>query len=150
MKTTDVGGSERGYDGGKKVNGRKRHILVDTLGLVIVAFSHAANLADSTSARMLLSESSLVKPTLEKVWADQGYRGETLQRVARGCDLELEVVERTETGFAVLPRRWVVERTLAWLGKHRRLSKDYERLPQISECFVYQAMTALMLQHLTS
>jgi putative transposase len=150
VKTTDVGGSERGYDGGKKVNGRKRHILVDTLGLVIVVFSHAANLADSTSARMLLGESSFVEPTLEKVWADQGYRGETLQRVAHGCDLELEVVERTEPGFAVLPRRWVVERTLAWLGKHRRLSKDYERLPQMSECFVYQAMTALMLQRLTS
>ncbi|WP_202804405.1 IS5 family transposase [Baaleninema simplex] len=150
VKTTDVGGTGRGYDGGKKVNGRKRHILVDTLGLIIVVFAHAANLADSTSARMLLTESTWCEPTLGQVWADQGYRGERLQRVAQGCDLELEVVERTEPGFVVLPRRWVVERTLAWLGKHRRLSKDYERLPQMSECFVYQAMTALMLKRLTS
>ncbi len=70
--------------------------------------------------------------------------------MADGCELDLEVVERKEAGFAVLPRRWVVERTFAWLGKHRRLSKDYERLPQISESFVYQAMTALMLQRLVS
>jgi len=99
---------------------------------------------------MLLTESTWCEPTLGSVWVDLGYRGERLQRVARGCDLELEVVERTEPGFTVLPRRWVVERTLAGLGKYRRLSKDYERLPQMNECFVYQVMTALMLQRLTS
>jgi putative transposase len=150
VKTTDNGGSDRGYDGGKKVNGRKRHIMVDTLGLVITVIVHAANLADSTSARMVVTDAHLSEPTLEHIWADQGYRGDTLQRVAEGCSLEFEVVERTEPGFAVLPKRWVVERTFAWLGKHRHLSKDYERLPQMSECFVHQAMTALMLKRLVA
>lgn len=150
MKTTDVGGPERGYDGGKKVNGRKRHLLVDTLGLVIVAFAHRANYADVTGARMVLTEAHLVEPTLNHVWADQGYRGEKLQEVAKCCQMPLEVVKRErEKGFVVVPRRWVVERSLSWLGKHRRLSKDYERLPQMSECFVYQAMSALMLKRLT-
>ena len=150
VKTTDVGGSDRGYDGGKKVNGRKRHIIVDTLGLVITVIVHSANLADSTSARMLLADPTKSEQTLEQIWADQGYRGQKLQQVPQGCELEFEVVERSEPGFAVLPRRWVVERTFAWLGKHRRLSKDYERLPQMSECFVYQAMTSLMLKRLAS
>lgn len=99
---------------------------------------------------MILADSDLNEPTLEHIWADQGYRGDKLQRVADGCSIELEVVERTEPGFAVQPKRWVVERTFAWLGKHRRLSKDYERLPQMSECFVYQAMTSLMLKRLTA
>ena len=135
--------------GEKKVNGRKRHIMVDTLGLMLTVIVHAANLADSTSARMVVADTHLNEPTLEHIWADQGYRGNTLQRVAKGCTVELEIVERTEPGFAVLPKRWVVERTFAWLGKYRRLSKDYERLPQMSECFVYQAMTSLMLKRLT-
>lgn len=90
------------------------------------------------------------EPNLEHIWADQGYRGSKLQSVANGCSMELEVVKRTQPGFAVLPKRWIVERTFAWLGKHRRLSKDYERLPQMSECFVYQAMASLMLHRLTS
>lgn len=98
----------------------------------------------------MLADTTINEPSLEHIWADQGYRGEKLQRVAQGCEVELEVVERTQPGFAVLPRRWVVERTFAWLGKHRRLSKDYERLPQMSECFVYQAMTTLMLRRLTA
>ncbi|MEA5419719.1 IS5 family transposase [Spirulina sp. CCNP1310] len=148
VKTTDIGGSDRGYDGGKKINGRKRHIMVDTLGLLITVIVHAANFADSTSARMVVADAHLNEPTLEHIWADQGYRGDRLQRVADSCAVELEVVERTEPGFAVLPKRWVVERTFAWLGKYRRLSKDYERLPQMSECFVYQAMTSLMLKRL--
>jgi putative transposase len=150
VKTTDIGGSERGYDGGKKVNGRKRHIVVDTLGLIVVVLVHSANQADCTSARMLLAQTHLSEPSINQIWADQGYRGQRLQLVSAACQLNLEVVKRTETDFVVLPKRWVVERTFAWLGKQRRLSKDYERLPQMSECFVYQAMTALMLRRLTA
>lgn len=150
VKTTDIGGGDRGYDGGKKVNGRKRHIIVDTLGLVIAVTVHGANLADSTSAQDLLGTAHQQEPTLEHIWADQGYRGQPLQDVAHRYDLELEVVKRTEPGFAVLPKRWVVERTFAWLGRHRRLSKDYERLPQVSEGWVHQVMTSLMLKRLVS
>ena len=87
VKTTDVGGGEGGSDGGKKVNGRKRHILVDTLGLVLVVIVHAANMADVTAGGMLLAELSLSVPTRQQVWADRGYRGERLQQVAQGCDL---------------------------------------------------------------
>ena len=87
VKTTDVGGGEGGFDGGQKVNGRKRHILVDTLRLVLVVIVHAANMADVTAGGMLLAESSLSVPTRQQVWADRGYRGERLQQVAQGCDL---------------------------------------------------------------
>ena len=152
VKTTDVGGEERGFDGGKKVNGRKRHLLVDTLGLVLVVIVHAANIADVTAGRMLLAESSLRVPTLKQVWVDRGYRGEQLQRVAQGCDVALSIVEPSSPtpGFEVQPRRWVVERTWAWLGRQRRLSKDYERLPEVSESVVHIAMIALMLNRLTA
>ena len=99
---------------------------------------------------MVLAEAHLVEPTLKHIWADQGYRGEKLQQVAQCCPMTLEVVKReSEKGFVVVPRRWVVERSLSWLGKHRRLGKDYEGLPPMSECFVYQAMSALMLKRFT-
>lgn len=99
---------------------------------------------------MLLAEVSLTQPTIELVWADQGYRGERLQQVANGCEFTLEVVQRQQKGFEALPRRWVVERTFAWLGKQRRLSKDYERLPEVSETVVQVAMISLMLNRLTA
>lgn len=150
VKTTESGGLERGFDGGKKIKGRKRHILVDTLGLVLVVLVHAANLADVTAGRMVLAEASLTQSTIEQVWADQGYQGVRLQQVAACCQLNLEVVKRQHQQFEVLPRRWVVERTLAWLGKQRRLSKDYERLPEVSEAVVHVAMIPLMLNRLTA
>ncbi len=150
MKTTEIGGAERGFDGGKKVKGRKRHILVDTLGLVLVVLVHAANISDVTAGRMLLAESSLSVPTLQKVWADRGYRGQRLQQVADGCELHLEVVERSQKSFEVEPRRWVVERTLGWLGRQRQLSKDYEGLPEVSEAVVHIAMISLMLNRLVA
>lgn len=118
VKTTEQGGGERGFDGGKKVKGRKRHIVVDALGLVLVVLVHAANIADVTAARMLLVDLSLTQPTVEHIWADQGYIGPKLQAVAASCGLTLEVVKLNSPGFEVLPRRWVVERTFAWLGKH--------------------------------
>ena len=148
VKTTEIGGAERGFDGGQKVKGRKRHILVDTLGLVLVVLVHAANISDVTAGRMLLAESSLSVPTLQKVWADRGYRGQRLQQVADGCELYLEVVERSQKSFEVEPRRWVVERTLGWLGRQRRLSKDYEGLPEVSEAVVHIVMISLMLNRL--
>lgn len=150
VKTTDIGGEERGFDGGKKVNGRKRHIIVDTLGLVLVVLVHAANVADVTAARMLLAEVSLTQPTLNYLWADQGYRGKRLQQAAQGCQLQLEIVKRCSEDFDIQPRRWVVERTFAWLGRQRRLSKDYERLPDVSETVVHVAMIPLMLNRLVS
>ena len=150
VKTTDVGGRDREFDGGKKVNGRKRHIIVDTLGLVLVVLVHAANVADVTAARLLLAEAALSQPSVDYFWADQGYRGKPLQQVAHGCQLQLEVVKRTSQVFQVQPRRWVVERTFAWLGRQRRLSKDYERLPEVSETVVQVAMIPLMLNRLVS
>lgn len=133
VKTTESGGSERGFDGGKKFKGRKRQILVDTLGLVLVVLVHAANTADVTAARMLLAEASLTQP-----------------KIAQGCELNLAVVKRQQKQFEVLPRRWVIERTFAWLGKQRRLSKEYERLPEVSESVFYVAMIPLMLHRLTA
>ena len=150
VKTTEIGGSERGFDGGKKIKGRKRHLLVDTMGLVILVIVHAANIADVTASRMLLAETNLSQTNIQQIWADQGDRGAKLQRVANGCQLNLEVVKRQSKQFEILPRRWVVERTFAWIGKQRRLSKDYERLPAVSETAVYIAMIPLMLNRLTA
>jgi putative transposase len=150
VKTTDVGGAERGFDGNKKIKGRKRHLIVDTLGLVIGVIVTAANVADVTAARMSLTELHLKFPGVEKVWADQGYRGQSIQLVACGLQQNLEIVKRNSREFEVLPRRWVVERTFAWLMKHRRLSKDYERLPEISESLIEIASISLMLNRLTS
>ncbi|NJK60905.1 MAG: transposase [Oscillatoriales cyanobacterium SM2_1_8] len=116
---------------------------------MIAVLVHSANQADSVAAQMVLAETALREPSVSHVWTDQGYRGQRLQEVSAACDVKLEVVTRTR-GSVVEPRRWVVERTFAWLGKQRRLSKDYERLPQMSECFIYQAMTALMLRRLTA
>lgn len=151
VKTTDVGGVERGFDGGKKVNGRKRHILVDTLGLLLAVWVSAANQADSQAAAILLWDATQQdQQPLQHCWVDQGYKGERLQRIGAGLGVTVEVVQRTASGFVVQPRRWVVERTFAWLGKQRRLSKDYERLPEVSEAQIYLAMISLMLKRLVA
>ncbi len=150
VKTTDIGGQERGFDGGKKVNGRKRHIVVDTLGLLLVVLVHAANIADVTAARMLLSDLCLTHSSVKHLWADPGYHGEPIQRVASLWDLNLEMVPCHSSKFEVLPQRWVVERTCAWLGKQRHLSKDYERLPEVSETVVQVAMIPILLNRLCS
>jgi len=149
VKTTRQGG-ERGYDAGKKVNGRKRHILVDTIGLLLYSKVHAANLQDRAGAKLVLAEIKDFFPTLQLIWADGGYSGKLIEWVATTCLLTLVIVKRTAemTGFQVLPRRWVVERTLAWLSGQRRLSKDYERLPETTEAWCYLAMVSLMLKRL--
>ncbi len=139
-----------GYDAGKKVKGRKRHILVDTLGLLLVVVVTVADVQDRDGARLLFGKLSGSCKKLRKIWVDGGYRGELLGWVEANFKFVLAVVLRSEEqrGFCLLPRRWVVERTLAWLNHHRRLSKDYEVFPKTSETFILIAMTRLMLRRL--
>jgi putative transposase len=153
VKTTNQGGPERGYDAGKKVKGRKRHILVDTLGLLLVIVVPAAGVQDRDGAKLVLQRLLHRFMRLRLIWADGGYSGALLDWVRAlrpRHPLRLEIVKRSDDlqGFVVLPRRWVVERTFAWLGLHRRLSKDYETLPATSETFVRVAMIRLMLVRL--
>lgn len=141
----------RGYDAAKKAVGRKRHILVDTLGLLLVVVVHAASEQDRTSARRVLAPLAHGFSRLRKVWADGGYfgsLGEWLWSLRARRKVRLELVERTSEGFAVLPKRWIVERTFAWLGRCRRLSKDYEYLTETSETMIQIAMINLMLRRL--
>ncbi|MEO1765225.1 MAG: IS5 family transposase [Cyanobacteria bacterium J06629_18] len=148
VKTTEKGGV-KGYDAGKKINGRKRHILVDTMGLILVVVVHAASIQDRDGAKLVLDKLRYLFPRLYLIWADGGYAGKLIgwARYFIGC--AIEIVKRSDdTSFKVLPRRWVVERTFAWLGRYRRLSKDYEYLSQTSETMIYAAMTHLMLGRL--
>jgi putative transposase len=149
VKTTEVGG-EHGYDAGKKINGRKRHLLVDTMGLLLMVVVHTANIQDRDGARLLLAKAKGLFPRLQRIWADGGYAGKLIGWVLETCGWVLEIIKRNEAvkGFKLLPRRWVVERTFGWLGRNRRLSKDYERLPESSETMVYWAMTRLMVRRL--
>lgn len=150
VKTTEEGAGERGFDAGKKINGRKRHILVDTLGLLLAVKVHAADIQDRDGAKLLLKMCRNRFPRLFLIWADGGYRGKLIQWVANNCLWALEIVKRSDDvkGFQVLPRRWVVERTFAWLNKQRRLSKDYERNCQTSEAWIYLAMINVMLKRI--
>ena len=153
VKTTEVGGADRGFDNGKKVKGRKRHVLVETLGLFLIVVVTAASLSDQAGARKIFQQMRGTGKKLRKVWVDGTYRGaEWTAWIKETYRLVLESVARVEgqKGCAVLPHRWVVERTLAWLNQNRRLSKDYEELPSTSETFVYVAMTRLMLKRLAA
>ena len=125
-------------------------MLVDTLGLVLCAVVHGADVQDRDGARKVLFRASAWLSRLKLVWADAGYGGQLVSWVATFCKCTLEIVKRPEgqKGFSVLPRRWVIERTFAWLGRYRRLSKDYEQLPQSSENMIYIAMINLMLHRL--
>ena len=183
VKTTGVGGKERGYDGAKKVKGRKRHLLVDTQGLVLQARVHSAKVVDRDGIKLLLGSSVPDRlPRLSHLWLDAGYTGQE-ERGAGWVESVLgwsaEIVrhpkkpapeevmmawvrELNEEGIPVdpkkfmphkgprpfLPKRWVVERTFSWLGQNRRMSKDYERLPESSEAFIYVAMSRLMARRL--
>lgn len=132
------------------MNGRKRHILVDTLGLVLAVVVHAADIQDRDGAKMLLRPLRGRLKRLQVIWADAGYAGRLVDWTFRVCHWTLEIVRRRPQaeGFEVLPRRWVVERTFAWLGRYRRLSKDYEQLPQSSEGMILLAMINLMSRRL--
>jgi putative transposase len=177
VKTTERGGPH-GYDGAKKISGRKRHLLVDTTGLVLKAAVHPANLQDRESVPLLLEPIKGVFPRMKKVWVDQGYTGKGCEWIEQEMGWEVEVVRHPwrsrgkwvphgdlndlstvwftyerikleKTGFrGPLPRRWVVERTFAWIGKHRRMSKDYEYLTSSSENMIYLAMIRLILRRL--
>lgn len=149
VKTTEVGG-RKGYDAAKKVNGRKRHIVVDVLGLVLAAVVHSADIQDRDGAKRLLYLSRERYPTLLLVWADGAYCGGLLKWAKCICNFVIEIVNRppNQVGFSVLPRRWVVERTFAWLGRYRRHSKDYETLTSSSETMIQISMIHLMIRRL--
>jgi putative transposase len=180
VKTTGVGGEERGYDGGKKIRGRKRHLLVDTEGFVLKARVHSAKVIDQEGIKTLLGSGGEKFPRLKHLWLDSGYRGQEKGKgwVEKTLGWTVELIERPRKpapkevlrawaeqwdkegvkvdwqkllppqGFQVLPRRWVVERSFAWLCHNRRLSKDYERLCSSGEAIVYAAMTRLMVRRL--
>jgi|SRR5271168_3828140 len=151
VKTTEVGG-EAGYDGGKKIRGRKRHIWVDNMGLLLAVAVTAADVQDGRGAcDLLLGRDWDGLPRLRVVYADSAYRAECLrEEVFSFAPFRLVVVSRPADaeGWVHLPQRWVVERTFAWLGRARRLSKDYERLPQSSEAMIQVCMIHLMLRRL--
>ena len=178
-KTTGVGGNERGFDPAKKVDGRKRHLLVDTEGLVLQARVHSAKVPDQDGIRLLLEQARIGISRLSHLWLDAGYQGRGKRWAEETMGLSVEVVRKPRKpvpekvaevwarewakaegkkidwqklmppkGFQVLPRRWVVERTFAWIGHNRRMSKDYERLCATGEAFVYAAMTRLMVRRL--
>ena len=141
---------EHGFDGGKKIDGRKRHILVDTLGLVLAVLVTSAAVSDPAGARLLLTKLDGVGKKLRLIWVDGTYRGSLITWVAAHFRFCLAPVLRPFglKGFVLLPKRWVVERTFAWFIMHRRLSRDFEVLPETSEAFIYIAMIRLMLRRL--
>jgi transposase len=145
-----VGSDSRGYDAGKKVNGRKRHIVTDTLGLLLVVMVTAASVQDRDGGRAILKKLHERLPTVGHVWADGGYAGRLVAIAKSAWAISVQIVNRPkgQRGFAVLPRRWVVERTLAWMMRWRRLVRDYERLPENHEAMVKWAMIGLMLNRL--
>ena len=149
VKTTAVP-SSRGFDAGKKIMGRKRHILVDTPCLMVALVVTTACVQDRDGVKKLLRTCGVHRKKLRKVWVDGGYRGLVIEWVKSRFGYLLEVVLRSDDmkGFVVLPRRWVVERTFAWLNNHRRLSKDYERYTKTSETMIQIAMMRLMLRRL--
>jgi len=141
---------ERGYDSGKKVKGRKRHIVVDTQGLILAAVVTKASVQDRDGARLVLRRLPGGAKKLRRIWVDGGYRGKLLSWVSQHFKFTLTVVPKPGDAhtFIALPRRWVVERTLSWLSVNRRLAKDYEVLPSTSETLIFIAMTRLMLRRL--
>jgi transposase len=140
----------RGYDAGKKINGRKRHIAVDTIGLLLTVLITAASVQDRDAARPLLWNLKKAFPAIKLTWADGGYAGKLVAWARTWLRLRLEIVKRPDDlhTFKVLPRRWVVERTLAWITRHRRTVRDYERLPAHHETYVYWAMIIVMTRRL--
>jgi len=147
-----IGRARRGYDAGKKINGTKRHIAVDTLGLLLTIVVTAASVQDRDAARPLLWNLRKAFPAVKLAWADGGYAGKlvTWARTKLKPKLTLEIVRRPDDlhTFQVLPRRWVVERTLAWITRHRRTVRDYERLAAHHETYVYWAMIIVMTRRL--
>ena len=165
VKSTGVGGAQRGYDGGKQIEGRKRHIPVDTEGFLLKAKVHAADIFDRDGIKALLEDAKELFPGMKHLWLDAGYNGEDEGEdwVEKVLGRTAQIVKRPRgwvrvpegeepppypKGFIVLPRRWVVERSFSWTDQNRRMSKDYERVPETGEAFMYVAMTRLMRRRL--
>jgi putative transposase len=177
-KSTGVGGEQRGYDGNKKVRGRKRHLLVDTEGLVLKAKVHSAKIPEQDGLRLLLESARSGLSRLKHLWLDAGYEGRGKRWAEDDMGLSVQIVRKPPKpipeevarvwaqelakegrkvdwqklmpprGYVALPRRWVVERTFSWLSQNRRMSKDYERLCASAEAFIYAAMIRLMVRRL--
>jgi putative transposase len=160
-RTSEVGG-ERGYDGGKRISGRKRHLVVDTQGLILHVLVHPADVHDRRAAETVLADLRGRYPNVECLFADMGYQG-LASWLSAELGWTLLIVKRPRrwvrvpadqpapvmpAGFAVLPQRWIVERTFAWLVRNRRLAKDWERLSATTETWVYLAMCRLMTKRL--
>jgi transposase len=147
-----VGAGSRGFDGGKKINGRKRHLVVDCLGLLLAVLVTAASTTDRDAAHAMLPPLRARYFRLKLIWADSSYSGALVEWAGAALRLVLQVVKRAENtvGFAVLPRRWVVERTNGWLLRTRRLARDYERTTTAAEAMIYWSMTALMTRRLAA
>jgi putative transposase len=142
-----------GFDGGKKVKGRKRHIIVDSQGFLIGVLVTEANASERLGAIAVLDESIEKLSKLKVVWVDQGYSGPNFAQAVKqvcGEHVQVEVIERISKTFERLPKRWIVERTFGWLNRFRRLSKDYETYSETSEAMIYSALTRLMLKRLVA
>ena len=144
MKTV-LPSTQRGFDGGKKTKGRKRHIVVDTLGNLIQIIVHAANIHDTKGGGNVLQAAAAKCPTLKAFSGDAGYCGTAVEFVDNTLGLKLHISKKIKDTFAILPMRWVVERTFSWLGHYRRLSKDYEILTLTAENMVRIAMLRIMV-----
>ena len=156
VKSSEKGGASGeasiGYDAGKKIKGRKQHILVDNQGFLLECVVHGANIQDREGAKLVLEKCKSKYPALKRIWADGGYAGKLIEWVEELADWTLEIVKRSDDtqGFELLPHRWVVERTFGWLGRCRRLVREYEVLPSTTEAWIKLAMTRLMLRRLTA
>ncbi len=146
-----VGAGTRGFDAGKKINGRKRHIAVDTVGLLICVLVTSADIQDRTAARHLLARLKHHCPSVRHLWADSGYTGTLIDWARSLFGVTIDIVAKLagQVGFVVLHRRWVVERSLAWINQHRRCVRDYERLPEHHEAIVRWAMIHTTSKRLT-
>lgn len=151
VKTSaNVPATTQGIDAGKKIVGRKRSIVTDTLGLLLAVLVTAASVSDGAAGRQLLTQVAANHPTITKTWADSAYRTTVIEHSATlGIDVEVVRKDPATRGFTPLPRRWTVERTLGWLMLHRRLARDYEALPARSEAMIHLAMIDLMARRLT-
>ncbi len=151
LKTsTSVHASSQGIDAGKKIVGRKRSIITDTLGLLLAVLVAAASVQDSAAGQTLLDQAAAAHPTVRRTRVDGGYRKHFLEHAATH-GIDREIVQRTPgaRGFTPIPKRWTVERTYGWLMLHRRLARDHETLPERPEAMIHLAMTDLMARRLT-
>jgi putative transposase len=147
-KTTSVGGESRGYDAGKKIKGRKRHIVVDVLGLIIAVVVHSADIQDRDGAKLVMEKLRFKYTRLVKIFADGGYAGQLIDYVKTTFGWILEIVKRSDIGFKILPKRWVVERSFAWLYNYRRNSMDYEYSTESSEAMIQLCMIRVLLKRI--